>query len=340
MLKSLADLHNTNFMLVDTVKLWTDSYDVTGGKLSRHANQTGSPSRCSYPYFFDKLAGWTAKMSRGRLWLEGSIPRLFHRLNFHYAHYNEISTVTDYLRKLGEKLGIAFNCSSLKISRADFFLNKRLDFPVCLFIKQLSNILKYNRMIQVAARDYYNLTYIRWSNKRRQLAIYDKTEDMNHKGMRLDANWLRAEVRLMNTEINREYDIYNLHGLMDVKKQLFVWKSECRRLIRGAKSKGFFDRSDNCMSRDIVEEVERCIGAGNDVRNLLRLIASFGIYLFFDHFQGMDGFQRLLQSSVTTTRRDRILNQINKVIEYRNRFGSKPRDLDVWTSFESWVESA
>ena len=293
--------------------------------------------------------------------IEGSVPRAVRGNNFDSITEDEFPQLENYIRTLCKGRGVKVNLFALTVSRVDLARNKELDFFVSGFIKETGKVTDYGTMKQKKDPEFYGLTYVRWENKQRETVLYDKIARMIEqvKQRKIESaviperadevEWLRSEVRLMQSTSCRREGIRKFKDLKDNDKHWELWKKENRRIIDRAKQRGIYTRRVAEPSKEFRRLVKKYVTEkGKQKSNLAMLIAGVtGISRFLDDFGGRRGFYewldtlnvRKMSKDTWRKRKDRLRETIDEITKHRTLYVTKAKPSLIWEIYESWVDA-
>ncbi len=238
---------------MDTVNLWANWRNYKWKEGTGDWWKKSPQNLKKYKAFYnDKKTGWTIIIDEhNSLRITGSIPRAVKGNNFESITEKEFPLLENYILSLCKGRCVNINLDKLTISRIDLARNKALDFHVAGFIMEARKVKGYGTLKQSESQEFDGRTYVRWENKQRQIVLYDKIERIidqqkKHKiksntlpDINLEYEWLRSEVRLMQSSSCRIEGVQKFEDLKNNEKQWAVWQKENRRLIGRASELGY-----------------------------------------------------------------------------------------------------
>ena len=369
---SLLDLPPSGQMLLDTVHLWAPR------RRYRWKPGTGywwkppaKPTNAYKAFYNDRSTGWSIIIDEyDSLKIEGSVPRAVKGNNFDSITEDEFPQLENYIRTLCKGRCVKVNLAALTVSRVDLARNKELDFLVPGFIKETGKVTEYGTMKRSKSKsqDFFGSTYVRWENKQRETVLYDKIASMleqvkKHK-IKADSiperadevDWLRSEVRLMQSTSCKREGIRKFKDLKDNEKHWALWQEENRRIIGRARELGHYTDRVAQPSKEFFKLVKKYATEkwkpGEEKEKptpkLLKLIAAVtGGSRFLDEFGGRRGFYEWLDTLNVKTmskdtwrkRKDRLRETIDEITKYRTLYVTKAKPSLIWEIYETWVNT-
>ncbi len=233
-----------------------------------------------------------------------------------------------------------------------------MDFSASGFIKEVGKVKEYGTMKQSKNKEFYGRTYVRWANKeQRQVVLYDKIGEIIAKGNKykiqidLDAipdEWLRSEVRLMQSTSCQSEGIRKFEDLKDNEKHWALWQKENRRIIWRAKELGYYTDGTTEPSKEFFRLIKKYATEGKQTHKLVKLIAGItGSSKFLDEFGGRQGFYEWLDAqkpkkmskATWRKRKDRLRETIDEITKYRTWYMTKAKPSLIWEIYETWVNT-
>ena len=131
--------------------------------------------------------------------------------------YQELSELTDSLKKEFDKLGVRVDMESLKVGRFDIYKNIEVERIPSYYINLIQPVF-YNARYKKKV-DTFKSSTLTLYNRSRELCIYDKRQDFKEKyGIDIGKNILRSEVRLKKHRIVEKRNIDTLTDLISMQE--------------------------------------------------------------------------------------------------------------------------
>ncbi len=345
-------------MLLDTVHLWAKWTKYTWSPGTGDWWRTPPRNNKKYKKFYnDSTTGWSVIIDEHNgLRIEGSVPRAVKGNNFESISEEEFPELKKYIVSLCKGRCVKVDLADLIVCRVDLARNKELDFAVSGLIKEVGKIKEYGTMAQSKSKEFHGLTYVRWENKQRETVLYDKIEEMIDKLQKgkisedtiPDGEWVRSEVRLLQSTSCRSEGIRTIDDLKDNDKQWALWKEENRRIVRRARELGHYANRVAEPSKEFFRMVRKYTTEGKQTHELVKLIAGVtGVTKFLGEFGGRTGFYEWLdvqkikgiRPDTWRKRKDRLRETMDEIIKYRTWYMTKAKPSLIWETYHGWVDA-
>jgi hypothetical protein len=290
-----------SFVLYDDVTIYIDNPNFlpedldrspwdTQEKISR--NGGGYKYRCNY---YDKETSTNFRVSsynnKYYLYISGSFPKIVFKNGYGFVRQNDLKVIREYLKKNLKRLNISNPIDYFYVKRVDLYLD--LIYPTTHIVNSLAPYKRILYMNQFTKT--YGDTYLRYGNKQRTLAIYDKSSQHAKKNrIELPVGTTRLEYRFLTSVKCSNEGFNKFADLEDINKQ----RHKLFSILNNVSSE--INESDFMLTPSFGASLINTI-KNNDVHtagnNLLTDIATYGVDLFLKQFGGLQGFNLIIRDS-------------------------------------------